>query len=105
MRGELLAAALSAYPSKNVGIEVLWNGTVVASLWKDATTDAAGTLAWEKFKAPIVGVGDNTLTVQFTHHYATRSWTVVDNLSVVPEPATVALLAGGLIPLLRRRRH
>jgi len=104
VRGEWLAAALSTRPTQDVGIEVLWNDTVVASLWKDATTDAASTLAWEKFKAPIVGVGENTLKIQFTHHYATKSWTTVDNLSVVPEPTTMALLAGGLITLIRRRR-
>jgi len=104
LSGELYAAARAGDPWRNVAVDVLWNGVVVASLARDADPNKwAGDWPWVTFSVPVTGIGANTLQINYTIHFAEWSWTSADNLVLTPEPATMGLLLLGL-PLLRRRR-
>jgi hypothetical protein len=104
LSGELYAGAHSGDAWRNVAVDVLWNGVVVASLARDADPILwADGFSWAPFSVPVVGTGNDTLQVNYTIHFAEWTWTGVDNLAVTPEPAALALLVLGL-PMLRRRR-
>ncbi|MGQ9649678.1 MAG: hypothetical protein ACUVXJ_06195 [Phycisphaerae bacterium] len=104
LSGEIYAAAHSGDAWRNVATQVLWNGTVVAEIARDADPNKwAADFPWVSFSVPVVGTGNDELKVNFIVHFAEWSWTSVDNLQVTPEPASLALLTLGL-PLLRRRR-
>lgn len=104
LSGEIYAAAHSSDTWRNVATQVLWNGTVVAEIARDADPNLwADSFPWVSFSVPVVATGNDELKVNFIVHFAEWSWTSVDNLQVTPEPAALALLTLGL-PLLRRRR-
>ncbi len=107
--GELYAGAHAADAWRNVAVEVLWNGSIIASQGVDADpVKFADQFAWVTFSQPVVGTGSNELKVQWIVHYAEWSWVEVDNLVVVPEPGTFALLGSGLVSFagvfIRRRK-
>jgi PEP-CTERM motif-containing protein len=53
---------------------------------------------------PIWNIGGQDYTVSFTNNLATDGTLVVGSLTLVPEPATMGLLALGGVALLKRRR-
>lgn len=103
---EALIGNRGTQPAKVVTLDVLWNNVPVKSLTATAVPGlAVGQLNWESFFVPLVGIGTNTIKIQWNHNYTERAWTLVDNVIVdVPEPATIALLGLSLLPQLRRRR-
>jgi len=104
LSGELYGGSRGPDTWRDVGVEVLWNGTVVASHFVNGDPSKwAGDFPWTTFNVPVTGTGNDTLLVNFIVHFGEWSWVGADNLQVTPEPASLLLLALGL-PLLRRRR-
>lgn len=69
----------------------------------DNTQSAMNVNAWQNTPPT---AGDMLETVKFdSSNFAGGSFSVVDNISVVPEPATVALLGLGGMALIRKRRN
>ena len=103
-----LAAAVGAFPGRaavfNVDTTVLgvvkatqsgWQKTdAVAGAWQDPPPGPSGDgiLAYVEFITTENGTGESPITV-----------TGVSTTSSVPEPGTLALFAGGLVLLARRR--
>lgn len=110
LSGELYAGAHSGDAWRNCSVEVLWNGTVVASKAQDADpVKWASNFEWSTFSAPITGIGSNELKVQWNVHFAEWTWVGADNLQVVvPEPGSMLALLSGMIGLgglaVRRRK-
>lgn len=104
LSGEIYAAAHSGDAWRNVAVEVLWNGSVVASVARDADPNLwADAFPWVSFSVPVVGTGNDLLQVNYIIHFAEWSWTGADNLQVTPEPASLLLLVAGLAMLRRRK--
>ena len=102
LTGEIYAAAHSGDLWRNTAIEVVWNGSVVASLARDGSQSWAADFPWVSFTAPVTATGSDMLVVQWTAHFAEWTWMGVDNLAITPEPASIVLL--GLAALFIRRR-
>lgn len=84
LRGDLFAASRGPDTWRNVGTEVLWNGVVVASIWRDGDpTRWAYDWPWVHFSVPVSATGADELVVQWTTRFAEWSWGGVDNLSLV----------------------
>lgn len=111
LSGYLFAGAHAGDAWRNCGVNVLWNGEQVATLWRDADPNKwAGDFTWEPFSVEVTGSGVNTLKLEFYAHFAEWTWTAADDLSVVPvpEPSSILALSTGLIGLagfaIRRRK-
>ncbi|MGB9587432.1 MAG: PEP-CTERM sorting domain-containing protein, partial [Armatimonadota bacterium] len=111
LSGYLYAGAHAGDPWRNCGVNVLWNGQQVATLWRDADPNKwASDFSWVPFSVDVTGTGVNTLKLEFHAHFAEWTWTAADDLSIVPvpEPSSILALSTGLIGLagfaIRRRK-
>ncbi len=110
LSGELFAASRGPDSWRNAGVEVLFNNTVVSSLFRDGdTTKWAGDYPWTSFSLPVTGIGSNTLKVDFILHFGEYEWALVDNLqfnptAAVPEPGILILLGLSMMSVAGLRR-
>ncbi len=106
LSGEIYAAAHAADSWRDVKVDVLWDGSIVASLARPADPIKwAQDFSWISFSVPVVATGNDTLRLDYTVHFAEWTWVAADNLQIVPEPSGLILLGLGLPLLLRLRRR
>ncbi|MBI4579782.1 MAG: PEP-CTERM sorting domain-containing protein [Planctomycetes bacterium] len=112
------AAQVGLYPGQTGSTDV----GETSFTWRRVVIDVAGGFAtWSIDGTPLAKVDLSTVTLgggnMFFGHSDTNAGssadpndyllnvTLIDNIEVIPEPATVALLAGGSLLVLRRRRR
>ena len=101
---DLQYSAREAVPISSTPIDVFWNGSPLAHLALDGTSQAGN--QWQGYSFSVIGTGSDTLL--FAAGGTSDSWggslDAVSLTAAVPEPSTYALMALGLALVATRRK-
>jgi hypothetical protein len=87
-------------------IEAGWGQTVIGQFDIVDTDPTFADFEWHSVSMPFATSGvENQFRIMVRSQGVAGSVIHLDNFTIVPEPASLGILALGGIPLLRRRRH